>query len=87
MPHLSNFRILFQHLCPHTSAQNGRIERKHRHITEMGLTLLAQATMPLTFWLDAFSTAIYIINRLPTPVLNNLSPYKKAFMKEPVTSF
>uniref|UniRef100_A0A803P4I4 Integrase catalytic domain-containing protein n=1 Tax=Cannabis sativa TaxID=3483 RepID=A0A803P4I4_CANSA len=41
--------ILFQHSCPHTSAQNGSAERKHRHIVEMGLTLLAQASMPLKF--------------------------------------
>lgn len=33
--------------CPYTSAQNRRVGRKHRHITEMGLTLLAQAAMPL----------------------------------------
>ncbi|TXG53817.1 hypothetical protein EZV62_019073 [Acer yangbiense] len=29
--------------------QNGRAERKHRHIVEMGLTLLAQANMPLRY--------------------------------------
>uniref|UniRef100_A0A803PEH4 Integrase catalytic domain-containing protein n=1 Tax=Cannabis sativa TaxID=3483 RepID=A0A803PEH4_CANSA len=36
--------IEFQHPCPHTSPQNGRAQRKHRHTVEMGLTLLAQAT-------------------------------------------
>uniref|UniRef100_A0A803Q4P4 Integrase catalytic domain-containing protein n=1 Tax=Cannabis sativa TaxID=3483 RepID=A0A803Q4P4_CANSA len=41
--------IEFQHPCPHTSAQNGRAKRKHRHIIEMGLTLLAQASMPLKY--------------------------------------
>lgn len=39
--------IFFHHSCPHTSEQNGRAERKHRHIVETGLTLLAQAKMPL----------------------------------------
>ena len=33
--------IEFRHPCPHTSSQNGRAERKHRHIVETGLTLLA----------------------------------------------
>uniref|UniRef100_A0A803PQB9 Reverse transcriptase Ty1/copia-type domain-containing protein n=1 Tax=Cannabis sativa TaxID=3483 RepID=A0A803PQB9_CANSA len=66
----------FQHSCPHTSAQNGRAERKHRHIVEMGLTLLAQAHMPLKFWWDSFQAAVYLINRLPTPVLKNHSPFK-----------
>lgn len=36
-------------ICPHTSDQNGLIERRHRHIVETGLTLLAQASMPLIF--------------------------------------
>lgn len=38
-----NSGIVTQMSCPHTSAQNGRAERKHRHVVEMGLTLLAQA--------------------------------------------
>ena len=42
--------------------QNGRAERKHRHIVEMGLTLLGQAHMPLKFWSDAFQLAVYLIN-------------------------
>ena len=32
--------ILHQTSCPHTPAQNGVSERKHRHIVETGLTLL-----------------------------------------------
>lgn len=27
--------------CPYTSVQNGRAERKYRHVVEVGLTLLA----------------------------------------------
>lgn len=54
--------IEFTHSCPHTSPQNGRAERKHRHIVEMGLTLLAQANMPLKFWSDAFQTSVFLIN-------------------------
>lgn len=61
-------RIQMRISCPYTSAQNGRSERKHRHIIELGLTLLAQAKMPLHFWWEAFSTAVFLINRLPSPV-------------------
>ncbi|RVW19661.1 Retrovirus-related Pol polyprotein from transposon RE1 [Vitis vinifera] len=35
--------------------------------------------MPLSYWPFAFSTAVYLINRLPTPTLNHISPYFKLF--------
>ncbi|KAL5538576.1 hypothetical protein UlMin_046073 [Ulmus minor] len=47
--YLIQLGIEFRHPCPHTSAQNGRAKRKHRHIVEIGLTLLAQAHLPLTY--------------------------------------
>jgi len=63
--------------CPHTHQQNGSAERKHRHIVETGLALLAHAGMPLKFWDEAFLTATYLINRLPTRVIDNLSPMER----------
>ncbi|WVZ16857.1 hypothetical protein V8G54_009839 [Vigna mungo] len=69
--------------CPYTSQQNDRAERKHRHITEFCLTLLAQAKMPLHYWWEAFSTTVYLINRLPSLVTQNESPYSLLFRKEP----
>jgi len=35
--------------CPYAHQQNGSAERKHRHIVEVGLSLLAHASMPLKF--------------------------------------
>ena len=51
---VKNQRVEFRHSCPYTSTHNGRAERKHRHIVETGLTLFAQAQMPLKFWCEAF---------------------------------
>jgi hypothetical protein len=51
--------------CPHTHQQNGSAERKHHHIIETGLALLAHASMPLKFWDEAFLTATFLINHLP----------------------
>ncbi|XP_016165162.1 uncharacterized protein LOC107607772 [Arachis ipaensis] len=56
--------------CPYTHQQQSVVERKHRHITEMGLTLLAIAKLPQMYWEDAFLTAAFLINRLPTKVFN-----------------
>ena len=39
--------------------------------------------MPKQYWLEAFSTAAYLINRLPTPVLNSKSPYEIIFKSCP----
>ena len=67
----------------HTPEHNGVSERRHRHIVETGLSLLTHASMPLTFWSYAFTTAVYLINRMPTPVLNMSTPFEKIFSKRP----
>lgn len=46
---LTQQSMVFRHPCPHTHQENGRAEQKHRHIVEIGLTLLAQAHMPFYF--------------------------------------
>jgi len=65
--------------CPHTHEPNGSVERKHRHIVDIGLTLLADSNLPMHFWGYAFTTVVSIINVLPTSVLNNQSPYYLLF--------
>lgn len=73
--------------CPHTAEQNGAAERKHRYIVKMGLTLLAKAHMPLSYWLEAFHTSVFLINRLPTKVLKNKSHWKCLFNCAPDYQF
>ena len=63
------------------------MERKHRHIVEMGLTLMSQASMPLSYWDHAFHTAVYLINRLPSAYHENTIPYEMIFNKYPDYSF
>ena len=60
---------------PYTPEHNAIAERRHRHIVETGLTLLHSANLPLSFWSYAFQTAVYLINRMPTPILENNSPF------------
>ncbi|KAJ4725234.1 Reverse transcriptase, RNA-dependent DNA polymerase [Melia azedarach] len=62
---------------PGTSQQNGRAERKHRHILETVRALLIAASYPERFWGEAALTATYIINRLPSPVIDNQSPNER----------
>ena len=73
--------------CPHAHQQNGSAERKHRHIVEVGLSLLAHASMPLKFWDEAFATVVFLINRLPSRVIHNETPHERLLGQPPDYSF
>jgi len=79
--------IIHKLICPHTHHQNGVVERKHRHITELGLTLLHHASLPLKFWDFPFQTAVYVINRLPIASLQFRVPYTVLYKSKPDYSF
>ena len=69
--------------CPHAHQQNGSAERKHRHIVEVCLSLLAHASMPLKYRDEAFITATYLINRLPSRVIGNSTPLERLYHQKP----
>jgi hypothetical protein len=73
--------------CPHAHQQNGSAERKHRHIIEVGLSLLSQASMPLKYWDKAFLTATYLINRMPSKVIQGDTPFFCVFNEIPNYNF
>lgn len=74
--------IVQQLSCPHTPEQNGCVERKHRHLVETARTLLVESSVPHSYWVEAFTTAIYLINRLPISG-NTKSPWELVFRKSP----
>lgn len=49
--------------------------------------MLAHSNLPKLFWEDAFFTTVFIINRLPTPILNQKSPYEMVYHKKPGYNF
>ncbi|KAK0599011.1 hypothetical protein LWI29_001530 [Acer saccharum] len=87
IPYLSNLGVQIRFSCPYTHQQNGILEREHRNIVEMGLTLLAHANLPLKFWCEAFTTAVMLIHNLPTLVLHFQSPFEKLYQRKPNYNF
>ena len=75
--------ILHQKSCSYTPEQNGVVERKHRHLVETGLTLLVQSKLPLSLWLEAFTTVVFLINRMPIVANGSISPFQLMFNKPP----
>ncbi|XP_072061949.1 uncharacterized protein [Arachis hypogaea] len=74
--------IMHRFSCPHEHQQNGSAERKYRHVVEKALAILAGAGMPMQYWGEAFVMTIHLINRLPTLVLKDQSPFEKLFGKK-----
>ena len=68
--------------CLYTSQQNGRVERRHRTLMELGLSILTQASMSTKFWLEAFQTANFLINRLPSIVLHGKTHFSVLYNKD-----
>ena len=75
---------IFHHKsCVETPQQNGRVERKHQHILNVGRALLYQSKLPASYWSYALLHATFIINRVTSPTLNNKSPYQLLHDKVP----
>ena len=75
--------IVSERSCPYTPQQNGVAERKNRHLLDVVRTLLLESFVPSKFWVKALCTAVYLINRLPSRVLNFDSPYYRLYHKHP----
>lgn len=76
--------IVHQSSCPHTSQKNGVAEKKHRHVVDTTRTLLLNANLSLNFWGDVVLTAGYLINHMPSSVLNDQVPHSLVYPTNPL---
>ena len=72
---LHSYGTIHHLTCPGTSQQNGQAERKLRHILDTIRALLLSAKVPTPFWGEAALNAVHAINRIPSAVTHNQTPY------------
>ncbi|WKA06381.1 hypothetical protein VitviT2T_024283 [Vitis vinifera] len=80
---LHSYGTIHHLTCPGTSQQNGRAERKLRHILDTVRALLLSAKIPAPFWGEASLHAVHAINRIPSTVIHNQTPYERLFGSPP----
>ena len=76
LDYFTSHGILFQTFCVGTPQQNGRVERKHQHILNVSRALMFQANLSLRFWGECVLGAVYLINRTPSILLDNKTPFE-----------
>ncbi|GKC94009.1 ribonuclease H-like domain-containing protein [Tanacetum coccineum] len=75
--------IQFRFSCPKTSQQNGKSKCTVRTINNLIRTLLFQANLPPTFWVEAFNMVVHLLNILPSTAIANEIPYTHLFGTNP----
>ncbi|XP_074302539.1 uncharacterized protein LOC141634162 [Silene latifolia] len=81
--HLFNTKgILHQRSVPGVPQQNGRVERKHRHLVETARAMLLYLCLPKKFWGESLLTT-YVINKLPSAILGWKTPHEVLLGEHP----
>lgn len=73
--------------CPVTPQQNGLAKCKHRYLTELALSMMFDSKTPFRYWVEAFFTANFVTNMLPSVPLNYKSPSELLLQQKPDYSF
>jgi hypothetical protein len=63
------------------------VERRNQTIVGMARSMLKAKGVPATFWGEAVSTAVFILNRSPTKSLKGMTPFEAWHGRKPDVSF
>nr|GEV73867.1 retrovirus-related Pol polyprotein from transposon TNT 1-94 [Tanacetum cinerariifolium] len=85
--HAKSKRIKREYSNARTLQQNKVAERKHKTLIKAARTMLADSVLSNTFWVEAVSTACYVLNRVLLTKSQNKTPYELLTGKIPIISY
>lgn len=74
--YLAAHGTIHQTTSPNTSQHNGAAERKNRYLSEVVHASLIEAHMPLSYWGEALTSAVYLINWVPFSTIDFRTPFE-----------
>jgi hypothetical protein len=69
--------------CPYTSSQNGKVEHIIRFVNNVIRMLFIQASLLGRYWAEGLHTATYLLNRLPSKMIQAACPHLTLFDSAP----
>lgn len=76
--------IIHQSSFPYTPQRNGKAERKHIHLLEVARALKLQGSIPNIFLGDCILMACYLINHMPSKLLEEKCNLEMLYGENPV---
>lgn len=86
-PELDKLGIILHTTAGHAPQQNGVAERGNRTITTKARAMMVESGVPISFWYQAFSTAVFLTNRtITTAVSADRTPFEIWHFRKPSIS-
>ena len=68
--------VVRHHTVPYSPQQNGVVERQNQTVVGMARSMMKAKGMPARFWGEVVTTAVFILNRVPTKAPKGKTPFE-----------
>ena len=79
--------VVRHHTTLYMPRQNGVVERWNQTVVGMARSMMKAKKMPVEFWGEAVTTAVFILNRAPTKALKCKTSFEAWYGRKPSVSF